>query len=314
MSEETPEILQRAARGERLRSRSRRRVLEAGITGLLVCAGLFSISVTAAIVVVLAKETFSFFRFPDVSLRKFFFTAEWYPQYGDFGIWPLICGTLLVAAVAVGVALPLGLVTAVYLSEYAPRRVRNVLKPTLEVLAGIPTVVYGLFAVTVITPGLQQFHEGFQSYNALAAGLAVGVLCLPIVSSLCEDALKAVPRGLRDGALGLGATKWDVSVKVVVPAAFSGIVSATLLAVSRAVGETMIVALAAGNLPKLTLDVRQQAQTMTGYMAQVVGGDVSNLGVEYYSLYAVAATLFVITFTLTAFGQWLRKRYREVYR
>jgi phosphate transport system permease protein len=168
--------------------------------------------------------------------------------------------------------------------------------------------------VTVITPGLQRIHEEFQSYNALAAGLAVGVLCLPIVSSLCEDALQAVPRALRDGALGLGATKWDVSIKVVVPAAFSGIVSATLLAISRAVGETMIVALAAGNLPKLTLDVRQQTQTMTGYMAQVVGGDVSNFDVEYYSLYAVAAALFVITFALTTAGQWIRRRYREVYR
>ncbi len=161
---------------------------------------------------------------------------------------------------------------------------------------------------------MQRIHEEFQSYNALAAGLAVGVLCLPIVSSLCEDALRAVPRGLRDGALGLGATKWDVSLKVVVPAAFSGIVSATLLAISRAVGETMIVALAAGNLPKVTLDPRQQTQTMTGYMAQVVGGDVSNFGVEYYSLYAVAAMLFLITFALTALGQQIRKRYREVYR
>jgi phosphate transport system permease protein len=314
MSVETPEILQRAARGERLRSRSRQRALEGLITGLLVSAGLFSVFVTAAIIFVLAGETISFFRFPEVALGKFFFTTEWFPQYGDFGIWPLVSGTLLVAAVAIAVALPLGLITAVYLSEYAPQRVRAVLKPTLEILAGIPTVVYGLFAVTVITPGLQRIHEGFQSYNVLAAGLAVGVLCLPIVSSLCEDALRAVPRGLRDGALGLGATKWDVSVKVVVPAAFSGIVSATLLAISRAVGETMIVALAAGNLPKLTLDVRQQAQTMTGYMAQVVGGDVSNLGVEYYSLYAVAATLFAITFTLTAVGQWMRKRYREVYK
>jgi phosphate transport system permease protein len=307
MAVETPEILKQVARGERLRSRALQRAVEAVITALLVAAGLFSIFVTVAIILVLAKETFAFFGFAEVSPGKFFTTAEWFPQYGDFGIWPLVSGTFLVAAVAVAVALPLGLITAVYLSEYAPRRVRNVLKPTLEVLAGIPTVVYGLFAVTVITPGLQHIHEEFQSYNVLAAGLAVGVLCLPIISSLCEDALLAVPRGLRDGALGLGATKWDVSVKVVVPAAFSGIVSATLL-------ETMIVALAAGNLPKLTLDVRQQAQTMTGYMAQVVGGDVSNLGVEYYSLYAVAATLFVITFLLTAFGQWLRKRYREVYR
>jgi phosphate transport system permease protein len=275
---------------------------------------VFSVLITVAIIGVLARETAAFFNFPEVTFRKFFLSTEWFPQYGDFGIWPLICGTLLVAAVAIATALPLGLITAIYLSEYSPRRVRAALKPTLEVLAGIPTVVYGLFAVTVITPGLQRIHEEFQSYNALAAGLAVGVLCLPIVSSLCEDALQAVPRALRDGALGLGATKWDVSIKVVVPAAFSGIVSATLLAISRAVGETMIVALAAGNLPKLTVDVRQQTQTMTGYMAQVVGGDVSNFDVEYYSLYAVAATLFVITFTLTAVGQWIRKRYREVYR
>ncbi|MBW3596542.1 MAG: phosphate ABC transporter permease subunit PstC [Planctomycetes bacterium] len=310
----TPEVLRRAARGERLRSRAHQRTGEGVVTVLVACAGVFSVLITAAIVAVLAGQTWTFFRRPEATLAKFFFATEWYPHYGDFGIWPLVAGTMLVAAVAIAVALPLGLITAIYLSEYAPRRVRAVIKPTLEVLAGIPTVVYGLFAVTVITPGLQRLHEDFQSYNAMAAGLAVGVLCLPIVSSLCEDALRAVPRGLRDGALGLGATKFDVSLKVVVPAAFSGIVSATLLAISRAVGETMIVALAAGNLPRLTADVRQQTQTMTGYMAQVVGGDVSNFGVEYYSLYAVAAMLFLITFTLTAIGQGIRKRYREVYK
>lgn len=253
-----------------------------------------------------------------VTFGDFITGTEWNPLIGretdkKFGIWALISGTLIVSAIAMLLAIPLGLVTAIYLSEYAPPRIRSIAKPTLEVLAGIPTVVYGFFALTVITPGLQFLHEGFNTFNATAAGIAVGILCLPIVSSLVEDALQAVPRSLREGAFGLGATKFEVSTKVVVPAALSGIISAFLLAVSRAIGETMIVALAAGSRPHLTLDPRQDTQTMTGWMVQMALGDNSNFDMTYLSMYAVAAVLFVITLTLTFSGNIVRKRFREEY-
>ena len=303
--------------GERqLRSRSALRFREAVIRTLLVMCGIFSIGTTVTIIAVLSIEAIRFFQMDGVSIVEFFTTSQWNPLLGDqkhFGVWSLISGTLLVTAVAMALALPLGLITAVYLSEYAPRSLRAILKPTLEVLAGIPTVVYGFFALTVITPALKMFHDGFNIYNAFSAGIAVGILCLPTVSSLAEDALQAVPRSLREAAYGLGSTKFDVSVKVVLPAALSGIVSAFLLAIARAVGETMIVALAAGSMPHLTMDVREEVQTMTGFMVQMALGDVSNFGSEYSSMYAVAATLFVMTFTLTVIGGQVRRRFREAY-
>ncbi|MFQ5472221.1 MAG: phosphate ABC transporter permease subunit PstC [Dehalococcoidia bacterium] len=252
----------------------------------------------------------------EVSVGEFLTGTTWSPLLGaekHFGIWPLVCGTMLVTAVAMLIAVPFGLVTAIFLSEYAPRPVRAALKPTLEVLAGVPTVVYGFFALTVITPFLQNVHDGFEVYNVFSAGLAVGVMCLPIVCSISEDALRAVPRNLREGAYGLGATKFDVSTRVTVPAALSGIVAASLLATARAVGETMIVALAAGNLARMTIDVREQAQTMTAYMVQIFLGDASQFGPEYYSSYAVAATLFVMTLLLTLLGHRIRRRFQEVY-
>ncbi|MGB0686330.1 MAG: PstC family ABC transporter permease, partial [Planctomycetota bacterium] len=207
----------------------------------------------------------------------------------------------------------IGLLAAIYLSDFASPMVRAWAKPLLEILAGIPTVVYGFFALTLLTPVLKGISEGFGSFNALAAGIAVGILILPIITSLSEDALKAVPQSLRDGAAGLGATRFDTSFKVVFPAALSGITSAVLLAAARAIGETMIVALAAGSTPKVTMDVRDEIQTMTGFMVQMALGDVSNFGVEYYSMYAVAAMLFVLTLAFTLFGSWIRRRYREVY-
>ena len=292
------------------------RLRERSIFATLLSAALFSILTTVAIIAVLGIETAHFFGDERVTLSEFFGSLQWNPLLGGekhFGIWPLVGGTMLVTAIAMVVALPLGLMSAIYLSEYAPPRVRGVLKPTLEILAGIPTVVYGFFALVFLTPGLKWISSGFGAYNALSAGIAVGVLCLPIVSSLCEDALRAVPNGLRAGALALGGTKFDTSVKIVVPAAMSGIVSAFLLAIARAVGETMIVALAAGSTPVLTADPRQSVQTMTGYMVQMALGDVSNFGVEYFSMYAVAAMLFSITFTLTVIGSIVRRRYREVY-
>lgn len=289
---------------------------ETVIYAILIASGMFSLLITGAIIYVLAAETVTFFASDEVTFANFFGSTTWNPLLGgtkSFGIWALVCGTMLVTAIAMLIALPLGLITAIYLSEYAPRRVRNVLKPVLEVLAGVPTVVYGFFALMTITPILQWLHSGFSVYNAASAGIAVGILCLPTVCSLAEDALQAVPRGLREGAYGLGATRFDVSVKVVVPAALSGIISAFLLAIARAVGETMIVALAAGSLAQATLDPRQQVQTMTGFMVQMASGDVSNYGTEYYSMYAVAFTLFMMTLALTMVGNIVRRRFREAY-
>ncbi len=283
---------------------------------MLALAATFSIFVTGTIIVILTKETLGFFAFPDVTLGEFFGSFEWNPLLGSekhFGIWPLVSGTLLVMAIAASFALPIGLITAVYLSEYASPRIRSVLKPALEILAGIPTVVYGFFALTVITPMLQKLTPAFGSYNAMSAGLATGIMVLPIVCSMSEDSLRAVPRSLRDGAFALGGTRFDVSVKVVIPAALSGIVAAFLLAISRAVGETMIVALAAGGIAQITANPAAEVQTMTAYLVQIFLGDAPATGVEYKSSYAVAAMLFVMTFALTMVGQWTLRRFREEY-
>ena len=229
-------------------------------------------------------------------------------------MWPLVCGTLLVTAIAAAFALPVGLITAIYLSEYAAPRVRATVKPVLEVLAGIPTVVYGYFAVTVITPFLHdRISDSFGTYNALSAGIAVGIMILPIVISLSEDALRAVPRSLRDAAYAMGSTRFDTSAKVVVPAALSGIVASWLLAITRAIGETMIVALAAGIRPQVTLSPADEVQTMTGYMAQIFSGDAPAPSVEYKSSYAVAAVLFAITLGLTLVGNLFLRAFREEY-
>lgn len=300
----------------RVKSRSARRAIESGVrVGLGVC-GVFSILTTFAIIGVLLEETRRFFTMPDVSVSEFFLTGTWQPMLGaekHFGIWPLVCGTMLVTGVAAALALPLGLITAIYLSEYAPERLRAVLKPMLEVLAGIPTVVYGFFALTLITPMLQGAGAGVDSYNALSAGLAVGIMTLPIVCSLSEDALRAVPRALREGAYACGGTRLDVSLRVVLPAALSGVVASFLLAIARAIGETMIVALAAGGLAQLTLDPRDQVQTMTGYMVQIFLGDATAGGVEYRSSYAVAFMLFVMTMVVTLIGFFVMRRFREEY-
>lgn len=284
-------------------------------SGLVGCT-LFSVLITVSIVVLLMWQSVLFFNYDEVNVSKFLFGTKWNPLLGtnkSFGVLPLVCGTLLVTVIAMMVALPLGLITAIFLSEYAPRRLRAVLKPILEVLAGIPTVVYGFFAISVITPFLKGIGIEVDFFNALSAGIAVGILCIPTVSSLSEDALQAVPTRLREAAYGLGGTKFDVAVKVVVPAALSGIVSAFLLAIARAVGETMIVAMAAGALPNLTPNPANQIQTMTAYITQVATGDVTNFGIEYYSIYAVAMTLFLVTLFITLMGNLIRTRFRESY-
>lgn len=299
-----------------------RRVRETAIVGSITASAAFSIFITISIVAILFTETVRFFGMPEVSIGEFFFTAEWNPLLGSekhFGVWPLVTGTLMVAVIAAMVSLPLGLITAVYLSEYAPSKVRATLKPVLEVLAGIPTVVYGFFALTTLTPVLRQvcvwlFDDPiFDYFNSTSAGIAVGVMCLPIVTSMSEDALRAVPRSLREGAFALGSTRFDVSVKVVVPAALSGIIASFLLALARAIGETMIVALAAGGLAQLTLNPAEGAQTITAYMVQIFLGDAPAHSVEYYSSYAVGAVLFVMTLCLTLLGNWVLRRFREEY-
>ncbi len=292
------------------------RIRESVVYALLISCGLFSLLITASILWVLTTEMLKFFSMEGVTVSNFLGSTQWTPMLGDtksFGIWALVSGTLLVTAIAMTIALPLGLISAIYLSEYAPRKVRNILKPVLEVLAGVPTVVYGFFALTVITPSLQWLHGGFSVYNAMSAGIAVGVLCFPTVCSLSEDAIAAVPRAMREAAYSLGGTRFDASIKVIVPAALSGIISSFLLAISRAIGETMIVALAAGSRAHVTFDPREDTQTMTGFMAQMATGDLSNFNVTYYSLYAVAFTLFVLTLTLTLIGNLVRRRFRETY-
>lgn len=316
------ELALRAARRGTARPASLRDARERLIRGLLLGAAVFSVLTTATIVVTLAWETANFLRLPEVTLSDFLLGTTWSPLLGQekhFGIWPLVSGTMLVTAVGAAFALPVGLITAVYLSEYARPRVRATLKPVLEVLAGVPTVVYGFFALMVITPGLQALCTAlfgrpiFPGYNATGAGLAVGVMILPIVTSLSEDALRAVPRSLREGAQALGGTKFDVSVRVVVPAALSGIMASFFLAITRAIGETMIVALAAGGLAQLTFNPASETQTMTAYMVQIFLGDAPAFGVENLSSYAVAAVLFVVTLALTMAGNVLLRWFREEY-
>jgi phosphate transport system permease protein len=278
-------------------------------------AAAVSILTTLGIIVVLFSETIKFFRMPEISIVEFFTGREWRPliQPQAFGILPLVAGTLQITIGAAVVAVPLGLMSAIYLSEYAHPKVRNILKPALEILAGIPTVVYGYFALFHITPILQQFIPNTQIFNALSGAIVVGVMILPLVSSLCEDALTAVPKALREGAYGLGSTKAEVTMKIVTPAALSGIMAAFILAISRAVGETMAVTLAAGQTPNLTLDPRESIQTMTAFIVQVSKGDTPAGSVEYLTIFAVGAMLFVMTMLLNIVAVKLVKRYRTVY-
>lgn len=272
-----------------------------------------SILVTAGIIFVLLFETLAFFR--EVPVTEFLFGTVWTPLFYDkhFGILPLVTGTLLASSIAMLVALPAGLLTAIYLSEYAPDVVRRVVRPVLEVLAGVPTVVYGYFALLFVTPLLQTFIPGLASFNALSPGIVMGIMILPLVSSLSEDALHSVPNGLREGAYALGATRMQAALRVVVPAALSGISAAAVLAVSRAIGETMIVAIAAGQQPRLTLDPRVPVETMTAYIVQVSLGDTPGGTIEYRTIFAVGMMLFVSTFALNMFSNSLRRRFREEY-
>jgi phosphate transport system permease protein len=250
-----------------------------------------------------------------VPIAEFLFGTEWTPLFSNpsFGVLPLVAGTTLVSAIAMLVALPMGLLSAIYLSEYAHPGVRRVIKPVLELLAGVPTVVYGYFALLFVTPLLQQIIPGLAGFNALSPGIVMGIMILPLVSSLSEDAMRGVPRGLREGSYALGATKMQTSLRVVVPAAFSGITAAFILAVSRAIGETMIVAIAAGQQPRLTLDPTVGIETMTTYIVQISMGDTPQGTLGYRTIFAVGMLLFLGTFMLNLVSAWLRQRYREEY-
>lgn len=295
--------------------KKRRRIGESVIQGLLFFCGVVSIFTTLGIIFVLGNEALLFFTDERVNLLEFFTTTTWQPQIGQFGILPLVNATLLTSLIAMLVALPLGLSAAIYLSEYASPRVRATLKPILEVLAGVPTVVYGFFALTFMTPVLQRIFgtDTVQFQNMASAGIVMGIMIVPIISSMSEDALSAVPRALREGAYGLGATRLEVATKIVLPAAISGIVAAVIVGVSRAIGETMIVAIASGGRPFLTFNPFQAAETMTGHIARISGGDISYGSIDYTSVYAIGLTLFIMTFLLNILSQRIVRRFREVY-
>lgn len=282
---------------------------------LLLFCGLLSIFTTIGIVYEIGKEALLFFASEGFSFVDFFTQTSWAPETGNIGILPLLTSTLLTSLVAMLVALPLGLGSAIYLSEYASPNVRATLKPILEILAGIPTVVYGYFALTFMTPMLRSLFgdNTVNIYNMASAGLVMGIMILPTISSMSEDALSAVPRSLREASYGLGATKFETVIKVVLPAALSGILAASIIGISRAVGETMIVALAAGAGPNFTFNIFQSAETMTGHIARISGGDLSYDSIQYNSLFAIGLTLFFMTLVLNLISRWVSQRFREVY-
>ena len=285
------------------------------IQGLLFFSGFFSIFTTIGIVYELGKEALLFFQMPEVNLLATITTTEWKPHIGKFGIWPLLNSTLMTTAIAMLIAIPLGMAVAIFLSEYATPRVRNTLKPILEVLAGIPTIVYGYFALTFMTPLLREIfgRDTVQIYNTASAGLVMGILILPLITSMTEDALTAVPRSLREAAYGVGGTKFEVALQIVVPAALSGIAAAIIVGISRAIGETMIVAVAAGAGPNFTLNPFVGAETITGHIVRISGGDLSYDSIDYNSIFALGLFLFFVTLALNIISQAIVRRFREVY-
>lgn len=297
----------------RLRHRRSRHVRERVIEALLLGAALVAVATTIGIVFILLKESIAFFR--EVSIISFFTDSQWTPLFSDphFGIWVLLSGTLTSSAIALCVAIPVGTILAIYLSEFASARVREIAKPVLELLAGIPTIVFGYFALFFVTPLLKHLIPGLPGFNLLSAGLVMGVMIVPYISSISEDAMRAVPMALREGAYAMGATRLQVALSVVVPAAFSGLAAAYILGISRAVGETMIVAVAAGMQPNLTFNPLDQAATITAYIVQVAKGDLPHGSVGYQTIFAAGLTLFCLTLCFNLLGYWLRRRYREEY-
>ena len=290
-----------------------KRLKEQVIEKSLFSSALITIAVTVGIILVLSIEAINFFS--EVSIVEFFTDTQWTPLFTEkhFGILPLLSGTLLTSLIAIIVALPIGLSISIYLSEYAPKSFRKTIKPLLELLAAVPTVVYGFFALIVVTPLLQGFIPGLSGFNSLSAGIVMGIMIIPFVSSISEDALHAVPNSLREASFGMGATKLQTAFKVIVPAASSGIIVSIILAISRAIGETMIVAIAAGQQPRLTLDPTVPVETITAYIVQVSLGDVQHGSLEYRTIFAAGITLFAFTFLLNSISYRIRKKYQEKY-
>jgi phosphate transport system permease protein len=298
---------------DRLARRQLRHVKERIIEGLLFVAASISVATTVGIVVILLKESFVFFQ--QVSLWDFLTDTQWTPLFSDahYGILPLLSGTLVSSMVALLVAIPLGTIIAIYLSEFAPFSVREVAKPFLEMLGGIPTIVYGYFALLFVTPLLQAIFPGLPGFNLLSAGLVMGIMIIPYVSSVSEDAMRAVPMSLREGSYAMGATRFQTALKVVTPAAFSGIAAAYILGISRAVGETMILAVAAGMQPNLTWNPMEPAATITAFIVQVALGDLPHGSLGYQTIFAAGLTLALITLFFNVLGHLLRKRFRQAY-
>lgn len=280
---------------------------------ILATIAAISILTTIGIVITLLTETITFFT--RVPMSKFFLETDWNPFSANpkYGIWALILGTLKITIIATIFAVPVGLGAAIYLSEYASKRTKKIIKPILEVLAGIPTIVYGFFALTLVTPILRAIFPSISSFNAISPGLVVGIMIIPMIASMSEDAMSSVPNKIREGALGLGSTKLEMITKVIIPAATSGIMASIVLAISRAIGETMIVSLAAGSSPTFDLNLTHSIQTMTAYIVQVSQGDATNGSDLYYSIYAVGFTLFIFTLIMNFISQWITKRFREEY-
>ena len=289
------------------------RIKEKIIEFILRATALITILTTIGIIWVLLSESLEFFK--EVSIIDFVTDTQWTPLFANkhFGILPLISGTILTTIIAISISLPIGLTIAIYLSEYAPKKLKKIIKPLLEILAAVPTVVYGFFALLVVTPFLQKFIPEMAGFNSLSAGIVMGIMIIPFISSLSEDALSAVPKSLRESSYALGATKLQTSFKVMVPAASSGIIVSVILAFSRAIGETMIVAIAAGQQPRLTFNPLVPVETITAYIVQVSLGDVQHDSLEYRTIFAAGITLFVFTFILNNISFWIRKKFREEY-
>ena len=297
------------------KNRSWQTIIEKLTLVFLAACALISVFTTFFILYTLITESSSFFK--EVSFVHFFTTTEWTALFSGeqqkFGILPLIAGTCLVTFIAAAIALPIGLASAIYLSEYARLGIRKIIKPVLEILAGIPTIVYGFFAVTFVTPLLKKLIPSLDTFNALSAGIVVGIMIIPMVASLSEDAMMSVPNRIREAAYALGSTKLEVALRVVLPAAISGIIASFVLALSRAIGETMIVTIAAGATPNLSFDPTVSIQTMTAFIVQASTGDISYESIAYRSIYAVGITLFLMTFVMNILAEYIAKRFREEY-
>jgi phosphate transport system permease protein len=298
---------------DRLKHKFSRNIRERVIEAILFVAALVSVATTLGIVFILFYESLAFFR--QVPLVDFFTDTMWTPLFSEprYGIAPLLLGTVVTSAVALCVAVPVGTIIAIYLSEFAPFSVREVAKPFLELLGGVPTIIYGYFALVFVTPLLQKFFPGLPGFNMLSAGLVMGIMIIPYISSVAEDAMRAVPMSLREGSYAMGATRFQTATRVVAPAAISGIAAAYILGVSRAVGETMIVAVAAGMQPNFTLNPAEPASTITAYIVQVALGDLPHGSLGYQSIFAAGLMLFFLTLAFNILGHWLRRKYREAY-